>query len=195
MKGVVLVAMLALVGCEDRQSAYVKSITDHRAELHREFTDPKTSPLPPEEVSSFDGLHFYEVDSHYRVTAFLERTPGTDTFTMPATGDKTRDYVTFAIAHFELKGKPLQLSLYQQVETGSAYMFIPFKDLTNGEATYGGGRFIDCESVVVDSMVIDFNLAYNPYCAYNPMYSCPIPPAENHLAVAIEAGEKDYGLH
>jgi uncharacterized protein (DUF1684 family) len=114
---------------------------------------------------------------------------------MPATGEKTRDYVTYAIAHFELEGKPLRLSLYKQVGTGLDYMFIPFKDLTSGVETYGGGRFIDCETVAADSLLIDFNLAYNPYCAYNEKYSCPIPPAENHLAVRIEAGEKNYGAH
>jgi uncharacterized protein (DUF1684 family) len=75
------------------------------------------------------------------------------------------------------------------------YLFVPFKDMTNGKETYGGGRYLDLETTDIqnDSVILDFNKAYNPYCAYSNGYSCPIPPKENHLAVSIEAGEKTFG--
>jgi uncharacterized protein (DUF1684 family) len=184
-----------MMGCSGQQSAYERSIADHRAELHREFRDPETSPLVPADIGGFKGLHFFPIDSTYRVVARLEHLAADDTFEMPATGARTRQYVTYGIAHFELGDQPLHLSLFKQVGSGSDYMFIPFKDLTSGAESYGGGRFIDTDMPEGDTLIIDFNLAYNPYCAYNEQYSCPIPPAENHLPVRIEAGEKNYSKH
>lgn len=196
MKVVWMILLSAIVGCrQDEPTPYEKSIVDHRMQLHHEFRNPRTSPLPPEDISEFRGLDFFPVDSTYRVTAHLERLAGTDTFEMPATGNRSAHYVTHAIAHFELHGQPLALHVYRQVSTGEEYFFIPFKDLTCADESYGGGRYLDIHVPEGDSLVIDFNLAYNPYCAYNPRYSCPIPAAVNHLPVRIEAGEQDYGKH
>jgi uncharacterized protein (DUF1684 family) len=184
-----------LAACSGQQSAYEKLIADHRIARHEEFRNPQTSPLLPEDRVSFKGLGFFQIDSSYRVVAVIERLAGTDTFAMPSTGEKTRDYVTHGIAHFQLHGQTLALSLYRQVRSGADFTFIPFKDLTCGNETYGGGRYLDIHDATPDSIVIDFNLCYNPYCAYNPKYSCPIPPPANHLPVRIEAGERDYHHH
>ena len=114
---------------------------------------------------------------------------------MKTTTNRLPKYEVYGIASFELNGNGYQLNIYQshrlrETDEYKNYLFLPFNDLTNGDETYGGGRFIDLEIPDNDSIIIDFNKAYNPYCAYNPKYSCPIPPEENDLDVHISAGIK-----
>lgn len=192
MKIIGTLLLLIIVSCGSERTPYVKSIVDHRKDLHKEFRNPETSPLLEEDRRSFGGLKFFDIDSTFRVRARVERLPANDTFEMPATGDRTQHYVTFAIAHFELDGLPQTLEMYRNVTRESDYLFIPFKDKTSPDESYGGGRFLDLDIPQGDSIAIDFNKAYNPYCAYNYKYSCPIPPPENHLSVRVEAGEKNF---
>ena len=121
---------------------------------------------------------------------------------MKTTTDRLPLYRKYGIASFRLNGKDFQLSLYQpQQEITSTdhsnLLFLPFNDLSNGKTSYGGGRFIDIETPAVNAktVIIDFNKSYNPYCAYNSKYSCPIPPKENDLEIEIPAGVKAYGKH
>ena len=119
---------------------------------------------------------------------------------MKTSTDRLPEYVKYAEAEFELNGKKLKLNVYQNVklaqnEKYKDYLFIPFKDFTSGETTYGGGRFIETEIPDGNILIIDFNKAFNPYCAYNHKYSCPIPPLENSLETEINAGEKAYPYH
>jgi uncharacterized protein (DUF1684 family) len=107
------------------------------------------------------------------------------------------EYVKYGELHFTLSGKTHVLTVYQNLELVQKpeykdYLFIPFMDETNGFDTYGGGRYLDFRIPADTTATLDFNMAYNPYCAYSPHYSCPIPPAENHLQVKILAGEKSY---
>ena len=181
-------------------SKYEKTIKKHRAELHQEFIDTAETPLTEEGLKKFEGLPYFLVDSTYRVKANLIRTPNEKVFEMKTSTDRLPKYVKYAEAEFELNGKKLKLNVYQNVklsqnEKYKDYLFIPFKDFTSGEATYGGGRFIETEIPDGDILVIDFNKAFNPYCAYNHKYSCPIPPLENVLETAINAGEKAYSDH
>ena len=118
---------------------------------------------------------------------------------MKTTTSRLPTYEVFGVATFVLDGKELQLNIYQshrlrETEEYKDYLFLPFTDLTNGEETYGGGRFIDLEIPKGDYITIDFNKSYNPYCAYNKKYSCPIPPKENDLDVRILAGIKKWAL-
>ena len=101
---------------------------------------------------------------------------------------------------FDLKGKPFKLNIYQnqdliKKEGFEDYLFLPFLDNTNGEESYGGGRYIDMRIPDGDTIIVDFNSAYNPYCAYNEKYSCPIVPRENYLDTEVRAGVKAFKKH
>ena len=106
------------------------------------------------------------------------------------TDGSQREYYVFGNVHFHLEGKELDLTVYKPVKSKSDYLFIPFYDATSADLTYGGGRYVEPVLVEGGKIEIDFNLAYNPYCAYNHTYRCPIPPQENSLDVSILAGEK-----
>lgn len=163
-------------------------------ETNKLFRDPESSPLPDRFRKNFKGLDFYQPDSNYRVKAILRRTPNALPFKMPTTTGRTIDERLFGIAEFLLNNQSYQLEVYQAAETESeeTTLFIPFLDLTNGVETYTGGRYLDVEIPLGDTLIIDFNMAYNPYCAYNPKYSCPVVPKVNALDIAIKAGVKDF---
>jgi uncharacterized protein len=145
-------------------------------------------------------LHFFTVDPAYRVTATFEKKENSSWFLMPTSGPIKKFYRVYGVVHFTLKGNTVQLNIYQsqdllQNAEYKNYLFLPFTDGTTGNESYHGGRYIDItmENIKNNQVVIDFNKAYNPYCAYvTGRYNCPIPPKENHLPIAIEAGEKGY---
>lgn len=171
-------------------------------ELNTQYADAEESPLTEEDLKTFKALDFFDINEKYRIVANFELTPNEPVFEMPTTTERLPLFRKYGIAYFTLDGKKCELSLYQnqQYMTSLEYgnmLFLPYNDLTNGKTSYGSGRFIDVEipGKGSNTIVIDFNKSYNPYCAYNHKYSCPIPPAENNLAVAIPAGVKDYGKH
>lgn len=164
-----------------------------QTELVNEYSNKETSPLNDDELKNFVGISFYELNDKYLVTASLERLENQKSFLMPSTGNKKQEYRKFGILHFQIDGKMLQLVVYQNVELSKRkgyekHLFLPFYDLTSGETTYGGGRYLDVEIPESDEMTIDFNKAYNPYCAYSIRYSCPITPEENFLNIEVKAG-------
>ena len=189
--------LLFLNSCIDSNEEYYKDLTAYRKEINIMFSDSTTSPLPKEDLLHFKGLEFFPVDPAYSIEADFQITPGSETFKMPMSKERIVWYRKYGVAKFTLKGKELSLAVYQnqdlvKKEGYEDYLFLPFKDLTNGIETYGGGRYIDLRIPDGDKILIDFNKAYNPYCAYNYKYSCPIPPDENHLQVEIKAGVLDY---
>jgi uncharacterized protein (DUF1684 family) len=166
----------------------------------KEFRDKKESPLKDEDFAKFKGLNYYPFDDNFRVNAVLTRTPSEKWFQMPTSSGTTRKFVKFGILEFKIDRKPYVLSVYQiDREIAAKFpeyadlLFIPFKDLTNRKDTYGGGRYIDIKTPTGKSVILDFNLAYNPNCAYGgEKWNCPIPPSENSLKVSIAAGEKRF---
>lgn len=173
----------------------LREILKFQEELNEEFRDPpETSPpLPDRYKKNFESLDFFAPDTTYVVNAKFVRTPDALPFMMPTTTDRKSKEVVYGIAHFELNGRKWQLEVYQNEELMldegyEDYLFLPFTDQTNGKETYTGGRYIDLRIPNSDSIVIDFNRAYNPYCAYNKKYSCPIVPSVNDLATRVEAG-------
>ena len=169
-------------------------------ELNEYFINIETSPLTEEDLEHFDALDFYPVDVQYAFKARFKLTPHEFPFMMQRTKDEVK-YLKYGECSFEFEGKKHTLSVYQNldlIERNPDYkdhLFLPFTDQTNGKVTYGGGRYIDLTIPGGDWIVIDFNQAYNPYCAYNKKYSCPIPPKENDLNIAVKAGVKAYGHH
>lgn len=165
--------------------------------LNEEYKNPETSPLPDKYRKNFERLDFFAPDTTYRVKARLARTPDALPFLMPTTTDRKSREVLYGIAHFTLNGEERQLEIYQNQELMLQekyrdYLFLPFTDETNGNLTYTGGRYIDLTIPVGDSILIDFNKAYNPYCAYNKKYSCPIVPSVNTLNTKVLAGVKAF---
>ncbi len=173
--------------------AYQEEIAAFQQQLNEEFANSEESPLPKKALKKFKGLAFYPADEKFRVTAAFTQTADAVPFQMKTTTNRLPTYEKYGEVTFAIDGQNFKLNIYQshslrETEAYKNYLFLPFTDLTNGEETYGGGRFIDLSIPEGNTMVIDFNKAYNPYCAYNPKYSCPIPPRENNLNLRITAG-------
>ncbi len=174
--------------------------TEFQRKMNADFKDATKSPLKDKDRKKFKGLDFFKFDSTYVVKAAFVRTPEERVFKIKTTTDRLPDYVKYGYLTFELEGKTHQLNVYQNQNLINKpgfenYLFLPFLDNTNGETSYGGGRYIEMRIPENDSVIIDFNTAYNPYCAYNEKYSCPIVPRENYLDLDIRAGVKAFKKH
>ena len=165
----------------------------YQTELISFYNNSETTPLDEEEQKSFKGITFFDIDEKYIVEAELELLKNQKPFLMPSTGKIQQEYKKYGILHFQIDGQKLQLVVYQNIALSKRkglekHLFLPFYDLTSGETTYGGGRYLDVQIPESNKMIIDFNQAYNPYCAYSARYSCPITPEENFLDIEIKAG-------
>ena len=175
---------------------YVLEVTKDRKEKDLLLLTSDHSPLLPGDKDRFDGLAYYPVSRDYVFETVIQRHESPREFMMNTSKGIPRKMLTIGYVEFDFAGKKNRLEVYAPADTTNdePYLFIPFTDATSGNETYGGGRYLDF-STETDSIMLDFNYAYNPYCAYNPGYDCPIPPAENHLDIAVRAGEKNYPLH
>lgn len=166
------------------------------AERDRQFKYLKfnlESPLTEAQKGDLDQLDFFPVDETFKVKARLEPLEVKTMVQIPLTDGSVEKYVRHSFAVFELKGQEVKVLLLQAAdEADKRNFFLAFADATSGEETYGGGRYLNLRQDGQRSITIDFNLAYNPYCAYNPDFACPIPPKENILEISIPAGEKNY---
>lgn len=194
-----LLLLICLASCaQDKEPILGK--TEFQREMNAEFKDATTSPLTKKDLKHFKGLEFFPVDSTYVVEANFKRTPDEKPFKMKTTTDRLPVYVKYGEATFTLKGETYKLNIYQNQELITKegyedYLFLPFLDFTNGDTSYGGGRYVDARLPKSDTIIIDFNKAYNPYCAYSDRYSCPLVPRVNYLKTKIEAGVKAFGTH
>ncbi|MFN0276834.1 MAG: DUF1684 domain-containing protein [Chitinophagales bacterium] len=175
---------------------YEQEMQKYREHYIAEFLSDENSPLDKKGIKH---LKFFPIDSLYKVKAIFTRTADEKPFDMPTSSGKMKQYVKYGTVQFQLKGVAYTLSIYQnlkliETEEYADHLFIPFNDETNNEETYGGGRYLDLslKDIKDASVIVDFNICYNPYCVYADGYSCPVPPAENNLRVRIEAGEKMF---
>jgi len=201
MKNLVLITILliSVLSCTQNKRP-IKGETKFQKTINAEFKDASTSPLKDEDRKGFESLDFFKFDSTYIVKAQLKRVENSKWFNMKTTTDRVSRERVYGGLTFELKGKPYSLQVYQgeelmEKEGFEDFLFLPFLDETNGLETYGGGRYIDLSIPDSDSILIDFNKAYNPYCAYNVKYSCPIVPRVNYLKTRVEAGVKVFKTH
>lgn len=181
------------VQAQPDSTSVVRESKKFQLELNKSYKNKKTSPLDRSDLRKFKQHDFFPINAKYAVTAKVTLTPDTPYKPMPATGSIVNNYRAYALLDFELDGKTCQLTLYQSKELSSNpeyqdYLFLPFTDQTSGSESYGGGRYLDVRIPKGDTMIINFNLAYNPYCAYSNRYSCPRVPANNDLPIAIKAG-------
>lgn len=191
-------AVVLVVGCISLSKAqtYGDSILTLRKNRVAAFLNDPSTPLNEGDAQH---LHHYKPDAAYRVRAAVELLHSEQPFRMPTSDGTSKAYVRYGKARFEINGEPLELTMYRSADlfVSPAYrnqLFLPFTDATNGDGTYGGGRYLDLSVSDIDGgyIIIDFNLAYNPYCAYSSGYRCPVPPKANNLPVPIPAGEKKY---
>ncbi|TGE20471.1 DUF1684 domain-containing protein [Hymenobacter aquaticus] len=200
--GLTLMVMVVLTAAGFAQSpvrltpaAHAEAVLAFQQELNAEYRDPARTPLPAEARGAFQGLPFFAADYRYYVEATFVRDSTSAPFKMKTTGLREPEYRKYGELHFTLNGKKLQLNVYQGLDLMRKpgyedYLFVPFTDPTNGHDTYGGGRYLDFRIPKTRTVWLDFNRAYNPYCAYNTSgkYSCPVPPPENRLSVPVRAG-------
>lgn len=194
-----LIAIVSIIflSCNFNSETYIEKIQKEREETDKEFKNPDKSPLKKEDIANFKGLEYFPVDTIYRVKAKIEKVKDADTILFKTTTERTPKYYTYAIAKFRLNNEDFEIKLYRNVEFMNheeygKLLFLPFSDYTSGNETYGGGRYIDIEIPEGDEVIIDFNKSYNPYCAYNSKYSCPIPPDDNFIKTEIKAGVKKF---
>ena len=179
------------------QNAKTETSKEFQKTINREYANRTESPLIDEDFKLFRELKFYPITNKFIVEAQFKRTPDEKVFKMKTTGERLPEYVKYGELTFIIDGKMFGLNLYQNIdlmkrEGYEDYLFLPFSDLTCGKESYIGGRYIDMRIPKGDKMIIDFNKAYNPYCAYNHKYSCPIVPLENDLKIEIRAGVKTF---
>ncbi len=192
----ILLSLLVFASLPVFAQSYSDSILAHRQHYKQEFlTDPR-SPLNAEDTGY---LRFFAPDESYRIPAKLKRTSDEAFFDIPTSSGKNRKYRKYGELQFRIEGNDYSLEVYQsqellKMDKYKNHLFLPFKDLTNSETTYGGGRYLDLETTDItgDRVIIDFNKAYNPWCAFGRGYSCPIPPDANRLPIAIPAGEMNF---
>lgn len=170
------------------------ALTRFRAEKDDYF---RTSPDSPLDDATFVGLRYYPSDPAFVVDADLEPFGTPQTVMLETNTGEAQPYRRYARASFTLSGQACTLTLYQptysaEIETGTATerFFVPFRDATSGAQTYGAGRYLEAGVLPDGRVLLDFNYAYHPFCAYSPRYRCPLPPAENWLEVPVYAGEK-----
>lgn len=175
-------------------SKYLAELNKFRRDKNQSFRQSENSPLEPAQKAAFDSLKYYPGDPAFMPHADISRNETPDTILLQTTGNQPDKYLNWGTVKFSINNAPQQLRLYVKADGRDSTLFIPFTDLTNGHETYGGGRYLDAPLPKLNDTEIqlDFNRAYNPYCAYNNQYSCPVPPADNRLQVAIPAGEKSF---
>jgi len=170
-------------------AAKTSELHEFRAEKDEFFGHDHRAPLTPAQQRKFKGLSYFDENPKLQIRAKIDRAVQAGEVRMATTTGEEQVYRRQGVVRFEVDGEPADVTLYGSANSHD--LFLPFRDATSGKETYGAGRYLD-RHAHGDEVVIDFNYAYNPNCAYNPDWSCPLPPAENWLKVPILAGEKSF---
>ena len=177
---------------QDDLETWARALSRFRAEKDDFFRTSHSSPVSYSEAAEFPGLNYFDPDPSLRFEAKLQRYANPESV-MVATSKGSRQLFN-RVGYFDLTiaGSPVRTHAYQSAERDDPNLFVPFRDATSGKESYGAARYLDLPVEHNDEYVVDFNYAYNPYCAYSEDYVCPLPPQENWLKVPIQAGEKKY---
>lgn len=192
-----IILFINVLSSSAQQKWTAQSAQAAQKKLNKEYANKKESPLTDEDFKTFKSLDFYPISAKYAVEARFVKTNKQKAFAMKTSGTRAPMYLKYGELLFSIDGKLLRLFVYQSLELIKKpgyedYLFLPFSDTTCGKESYIGGRYIDLRIPKSDKIILDFNTAYNPYCAYNHNYSCPIVPMENDLDIAIKAGVKKF---
>jgi len=177
---------------EEGLATRAKRIETEREEKDRFFRESPSSPLRSKDQKTFRGLNYYPIDLRYVFFGKLERDPkGRKEYVkLPTNRGNFRTYIEEGVLRFRIEGEEFALTVYRFL--GRSNLFLPFRDRTNGQETYENGRYLDVEMLNGEKVIVDFNTAHNPFCAYNEKYTCAYAPEENTLDVAIPCGEKKF---
>ena len=201
MRNIAMLFILSLfISCNSNDKRPLMGETEYQQILNASFKDATTSPLKKKDLKNFKGLDFFPVDSTFIVLSKFTKIDNSPIFKMPTNTGREPFYKEYGVLNFRIKGKEFQLTLYQdQDETlDEKYkddLFLPFSDETSGNETYGAGRYINLKTTDLNAdgtFILNFNNSYNPYCAYNEKFSCPLTPRKNHLDIEIKAGVKNF---
>ena len=192
-----IINFLFLFGANAQEKWTEESAKLSQEQLNKEYATVGESPLMDEDLAVFKGLNFFPINSKFAVEATFVRTENEKIFKMKTSTARLPEYVKYGEFHFTIDNVVYKLNVYQNIDLTKKegyedYLFLPFSDLTCGKESYIGGRYIDMRIPKSETIIIDFNTAYNPYCAYNQKYSCPIVPFENDLSIEIRAGVKKF---
>ena len=202
-KTTILFTFILIMGCNWQDKRPLMGKTEYQRALNASYKDASKSPLKKKDLKKFKGLDFFPIDSTFIVTAKLTKIANAPIFEMATTTDRKPLYKEYGLLKFKLKGAETQLTIYQSQddlrdEKYKKYLFLPFTDDTSGNESYGGGRYMDVmttDEKADGTISLNFNNTYNPYCAYNDKYSCPLTPRKNHLDIEIKAGIKVFEKH
>lgn len=191
--GLIVLACLAIAACAPQVAVedYTGKIQALRAAKDESFKNDPDSPIPADKKAMMLPLAYFPIDELYAVPATLVPSADRARIQVPTSIGKIRDLEVVGSLKFTVKGQPMTLTAFMEItEPRSNRLFVPFADLTSGTETYPAGRYMELDPTPTGIYLIDFNIAYHPYCYYSPEYDCPFPPKENRLAVPIRAGEK-----
>lgn len=190
-------SIVFLASCTPKNMTYINSIYDYRKQIRENFKNDPRAPLNTNEELNL--LDYYPVDPKYKLNCDVHIPESTTLLSIPTYSGKEKFYQIYAQASCSFEKQVFNLNIYRSADGPQNpiyqyHLFLPFKDETNSAETFGGGRYIDLNvnQIKNGKVIIDFNKAYNPWCAYSDGYNCPIPPIENHLRIPIRAGEKNY---
>jgi uncharacterized protein (DUF1684 family) len=182
---------LCVSACGPKEEDYPAKIAALRASKDESFRNEKDSPIPADKKKTLLPLAYFPIDESYAVPASLEPAAERTRIQVPTSTGKIRDIERVGTLKFTVKGQPLQLTAFLELDNPQANrLFVPFSDLTSGAETYPAGRYMELDPTPTGIYVVDFNIAYHPYCYYSPEYDCPYPPKENRLTIPIRAGER-----
>ena len=190
---VLLLTLLASHACTLRpaEEDYPAKIAAIRAAKDESFKNDADSPIPPDKKNTLLPLAYFPIDESYAVPASLEPSADRSRIEVPTSIGKIRTLERIGALKFSIKGQSLRLTAFHDLESqDDRRLFVPFSDLTSGAETYPAGRYMELDPTPTGIYVVDFNIAYHPYCYYSPEYDCPYPPKENRLNLPIRAGEK-----
>ncbi len=177
------------------QASCLDTLAEHRKQIETELLKSDDLPFHKDLKARFAGFSYFAGDAAFCVAASFEPTANSKIFAMPSFNGKTLPFRKHGVFHFQLGGAQQSLTAYQRMDLPKdqrQWVLVPFRDMTTGHETYGGGRYLQLDLPLPARPTLDFNRAFNPLCAYEPAFTCPIPPAENWLKTRIAAGEKAY---
>ena len=187
---------LILASCNDGDATSCPGdLSSHRVSIDTDYANGDDSPLSDDQKADFTGLDYFTGDNDFCVEATFTVSAENEVFEMPTFNEASLPFKEYGTFRFSVGGSDYSLTAYQRMdlpEDRRQWVLVPFKDATNGRGTYGGGRYLEIDLPIDSSTTIDFNRASNPWCAYDPGYVCPVPPAKNWLNLRIEAGEKAF---
>ena len=197
MRILLSIVIIFSFSCREEKRYQDVNLNEYQRQVNNYFKDASVSPLKPKDLKNFQGLDFFEFDSIYVVKAKIDETKESLPFKMKTTTNIPADFRMYGKLTFNLNDEQHSLAVYENldyigVDGYENYLFLPFLDQTNGHETYGGGRYIDLYQYDNDSILINFNRAYNPQCVYDENFSCPIVPRDNLLNLRVEAGVKNF---